>query len=626
MHSLTTFAFTAALFGTQAIASSNATNPYQTLPKCKTTPSDATWPSDQDWTSLNSSINGALIRTRPVASSCYPGNPFGSPMTCDEVKAGWGLSSFHAEIPETVNYFLWANDTCLPPNADNYDASASCQIGGYPQYVVNVTTAEQVATALKWATSKNIRVVVKGTGHDLSGRSSGAYSLSIWTHHLKSITFDAAWPVPGTNETVPAITAGSGNIWGDVLSHALGYDRAVCTGADKTVGLGGYIQGGGHGPLSSTYGLASDQLLQVTVVTPAGEILVANDVQNTDLFWAIRGGGGGQFGVVTEFVMLTYPAPVNITAASITIAARNLNSNDSAVADATWLAYAKFMSLVPDLMDSGVVGSGGAYIGSTAMALAGLSSPPPGIYSGLSIWSYNLSSAELNSTLYSARRAVMETLGTDSSLVVFNISAVTTTANYSSFFQSMNGGQSLAGEGGLGPSRLIGRAELGDRDVHEVSSLFQQVLVGNTTKASSGYFTIGMQAGLGPRNVPLKRRGALNPVWRETYLHVLVSSGGTNTGATPYQKMKADAAWAEKNTEAVWREWAPETGAYMNEANPMNSQFKHDYYGDSYDRLVQIKRKYDPTYAMFVWAGVDSDFWEYDMDTDGLLDEHLLSL
>src|SRR3954471_23822109 len=225
----------------------------------------------------------------------------------------------------------------------------------------------------------------------ISNRSSGAYSLSIWTHHLKSISFDDAWPLPGSNETASAIIAGSGNVWGDVLSYALGYDRAVCTGSDKTVGLGGYIQGGGHGPLSSTYGLASDQLLQATVVTPAGEILVANDAQNTDLFWAIRGGGGGQFGVVTEFVMLTHPAPVNIAASSIVIAASNLNDNNSATANATWIGYAKLMSLVPDLMDSGVVGSGGAYTGSWSQILGGFSSVPPGVVSSLSIWSYNLS-------------------------------------------------------------------------------------------------------------------------------------------------------------------------------------------------------------------------------------------
>jgi hypothetical protein len=169
MRSLTVSAFTA-LFATQAIASCNDTNPYQTIPKCKVTPSDATWPSEQDWTSLNASINGALIRTRPVASSCYPGNPFGSTETCAEVEAGWAYSSFHAELPEAVNYFLWANNTCMPPNVTGYDASAGCHIGAYPQYVVNVTTPEQVATALKWATSKNIRVVVKGTGHDLNGR------------------------------------------------------------------------------------------------------------------------------------------------------------------------------------------------------------------------------------------------------------------------------------------------------------------------------------------------------------------------------------------------------------------------------------------------------------------------
>jgi FAD/FMN-containing dehydrogenase len=66
------------------------------------------------------------------------------------------------------------------------------------------------------------------------------------------------------------------------------------------VGLGGHIQGGGYSPHSSTYGLAPDQVLQVNSVTTQGDILVANDTAHQDLFWAVRGGGGGSYGVVTE--------------------------------------------------------------------------------------------------------------------------------------------------------------------------------------------------------------------------------------------------------------------------------------------------------------------------------------
>lgn len=91
------------------------------------------------------------------------------------------------------------------------------------------------------------------------------------------------------------------------------------SGQDPTVGLGGFIGGGGHGPLSSHYGLAADQILQATVVTTAGKVLVANDAQNQDLLWAIRGGGPGLYGIVVEYVMRTFPLPTSVALGTISI-------------------------------------------------------------------------------------------------------------------------------------------------------------------------------------------------------------------------------------------------------------------------------------------------------------------
>lgn len=72
--------------------------------------------------------------------------------------------------PESVGATLFANNSCLPPTADGFLLSQGCRLGGLPSYIVNATTDEQIATAMKWAASRNIRIVVKGTGHDLSGR------------------------------------------------------------------------------------------------------------------------------------------------------------------------------------------------------------------------------------------------------------------------------------------------------------------------------------------------------------------------------------------------------------------------------------------------------------------------
>ncbi|KAJ8112324.1 hypothetical protein ONZ43_g5419 [Nemania bipapillata] len=597
--------------------SSNSTTPYSYLPRCKVTPSDPAWPSSLEWQKLNSSIGGSLLQTVPAASSCYANNPFGAPDSCGDVSYGWGYSYFHASLPESIDYPIWANNSCLPPNATGYDTSLGCHVGGYPSFIVNATTPVQIATALKWASDRNIRVVVKGTGHDLNGRSTGAFSLSIWTRHLNHLQIDNSWRVPGSNDTAQVLITGSGNNWGDAVLYSLSHNRVVTSGVDRTVGLGGFIQGGGHGPLSSTYGLAADQLLQVTVATVAGDVLVCNLSQNEDLFWALRGGGGGQYGVVTEYVLLTYPNPATLTSASISLAAANMSDYRDTTVNATWAAFAQLMSSFPDIMDQGVTGSGAAFTGDSASGILGLPGPIPGVLLSFNVWALNITSDAMNSLLGPLRTKILSNMS-DPSLISVDISNSSTTTNYTDFFEAINASPSTAGQISLITSRLLGRAQLSDLAIDEVASYLQRIMV-SQTEMHGTMLTIGLQGGPGPRNVPQERRGAVNPVWRNIYVHVI--SGGANVDtitSTPGSALHKAGEWLETNKEAVFREWAPETGSYMNEANPFNSEWKHDFYGTSYERLVRIKRQFDPTYTLSVWSGVDSDFWEYNMDSGKL--------
>jgi hypothetical protein len=137
---------------------------------CKISPADFSWPSYDEWGALNRSIGGVLIKTAPVASSCYPGNPFNSPQNCTDLQNKWSYAAFHASLPESIDFPIWTNNSCLPDGVTGYTEGKGCSIGGLPQYVVNATTENHVATAMKWASRRNIRIVVKGTGHDLSGR------------------------------------------------------------------------------------------------------------------------------------------------------------------------------------------------------------------------------------------------------------------------------------------------------------------------------------------------------------------------------------------------------------------------------------------------------------------------
>jgi hypothetical protein len=98
-----------------------------------------------------------------------------------------------------------------------------------------------------------------------------------------------------------------------------------------------------------------------------------------------------------------------------------------------------------------------------------------------------------------------------------------------------------------------------------------------------------------------------------------MSTGGhLDTSLVPQVALDSTARWVEENLESAFREWAPDAGSYMNEANPFSSDFKKQFFGGNYDRLLEIKYKYDPTDSLFEIGGVGSDAWKYDMSTGKL--------
>ncbi|KAE8386199.1 putative isoamyl alcohol oxidase [Aspergillus alliaceus] len=581
-------------------------------PACKVIPSDPTWPSDADWTSLNASIDGRLLRTVPVASSCWPGNPFGSPVSCGTVQSNWSNAMWQSGLPEAINYPIYANNSCLPPEASGYAKERGCTTGGLPGYVVSATTEEQISTAMKWAAKRHIRIVVKGTGHDLNGRSSGAFALSIWTHNLRKIERRRSWLHPSTNLSEDVFIVGSGQQWGNVLSKALEQGRVVTTGQDPSVGLGGYIQGGGHGPLSSTYGLASSHVLQMRVVTTEGKVLIANDAEHQDLFWALRGGGPGLYGVVTEYVIRHHPAPSTVTMGNLLIAPKG-SSNRSA--ELSWDAAVTYLSALPDLMDAGLSGACMLATGESARSFASLKKFTAGAVIQQALWSFNSTPSAMEALVNPILSNITRAAGGNSSLTVsFRASSA---GNYSSFFSAISGSEAAGGQSVVS-SRLLGRAELIDTPRHKRTAYLKTAMRSQNETAGT-FATIGLQGGPGVRNTPQEAWGALLPAWRSTYLH-FISNGATVdplAAGSPKLALEHAARWYEAR-EVMWREWSPGSGAYMNEANPYTTNFKQDFYGSNYDRLVEVKSKYDPSESLFVLSGVGSDKWHYDLDTGKL--------
>lgn len=143
---------------------SNATSDIVTgsAQYCKPVPGGAKWPSVADWNALNRTIEGRLIAPTPPGAVCQPTSASYNEDACTRLVAfNWGSSEFHAQNPVSVDY---NDDTCLP------NAMAPCSGDGYPEYVVNATKRSDVQAAVKFAKRTGVRLIVKGTGHDVPGR------------------------------------------------------------------------------------------------------------------------------------------------------------------------------------------------------------------------------------------------------------------------------------------------------------------------------------------------------------------------------------------------------------------------------------------------------------------------
>lgn len=130
-------------------------------PYCKPTSSSSNWPPQSAWQDLNNTVSGKLFADVPPASVCHPENPLYNNATCALVLSQWTNTSFHASNPVSVDY---NDEGCLP------DARAPCLASAYPAYVMHAINASDVQAAVKFAADTGVRLIVKGTGHDLLGR------------------------------------------------------------------------------------------------------------------------------------------------------------------------------------------------------------------------------------------------------------------------------------------------------------------------------------------------------------------------------------------------------------------------------------------------------------------------
>ncbi|WP_345617536.1 FAD-binding oxidoreductase [Streptomyces ziwulingensis] len=171
-----------------------------------------------------------------------------------------------------------------------------------PAGVVYVAHPDDVRTALAYARAHGVRTAIRNGGHSYAGYSSGNDRLVIDVSKLNRVRASGSEAVVG---------AGAKLI--DVYRALAAKGTTVPAGSCPTVGISGLTLGGGHGVVSRAYGLTCDHLTQATLITADGTPLTVNATDHKDLFWALRGAGNGNFGVVTELRFRTRPAPQGVS-------------------------------------------------------------------------------------------------------------------------------------------------------------------------------------------------------------------------------------------------------------------------------------------------------------------------
>ncbi|KAB8069122.1 hypothetical protein BDV29DRAFT_161738 [Aspergillus leporis] len=541
------------------------------------------WPSDSEWRSLNRTVSGRLIKTVPVASVCYPSEPAYNPETCQSVRSNWTTWPFHSSDPASAGdpaldnacSPIYTNGTSITGNANA--GEQGCSLGAYPPYIINVTSAEDVQAGVRFAKKWNLRMNIKNTGH-AGKRSFNAGSLSIWTHHMKDIQYHEKFTPQScsSNRTHMAATLGAGVQDGDLYAAMAKHNAIAVGGENNDVGVVGWATGGGHGLATGVYGMGADNIIEAVIVTAGGDILTANACQNEDIFWAIRGGGGGTFGVITSVTVNAYKMP------SFAMTGIDISSKKGKSANDWYRLLARMHGEFPRLQNAGIHG----YYTMSGAPMA----------FSLALFEYNT----VNGTSEAILKPLLEILEAANATATFKTSWLWK-ASWYDFVKTMPLFGSTGEMHATRASRFI--PERAVEDIELLAGTLEAIaapspdLPGVTVPSISGTMT-------GSRK-PVDN--ALNPAWRDSIVHVITTQSWDDTLSDDLAT-KAIHDMTFKRGYAL-RQLAPDTGAYVNEANTNEPDWQWSFWGPNYPRLQAIKQKYDPDGLFWCLHCVGSEAW-----------------
>ena len=491
---------------------------------------------------------------------------------------------------------LWTyftNDTCRPTT----NPADTCTLGHYPALVIMAKTTAHIKAGIDFARNNNLRLIIRNTGHDFLGRSVGWGALVINTHSFQDVSFTNSWSGPGGYKG-SAITVGAGvqAIKALQLAHAQKPPKVMVTGEcavrfdmvhswlplqdqsltrnSQTVGVaGGLVQGGGHGPLTTLKGFLADTALEFKVITADGVFRTANANTNSDLFWALRGGGPSAFAVILS---ATYKTFDDVPSTGINLDINNSHNTNSTL---YWQAVSTFHSYANYFVDNGL------YVYYEV-------GPVPNTLHVHPILGIGKTPAELE--------ALVQPLFDD--LEALGIGYDTSTSTYPTFFDLYF---DMFEVEAAGNSALTGGWTFGKTDV---ANNHGAIIDSFKNALDNGAFFVGHMWN-GGHGLPRSEwsKSAVNPRFRNVSDKVITIV--PVSGNDPLS-VKAEAQNRLTNVvDGAMKAAGPNGAAYINEADPFLPDWQDAFWGTNYPRLLQLRKKWDPLGVFYSVSTPGTENW-----------------
>lgn len=561
-------------------------------------PSDPQWPAPAKWQRLKAALKGELIEVRSPLKDCAGTGSTDAP--CAKLFKDLKNPYFIGDHPGLTQTLGWADAWTSQPSV----------------YAVAAESAADVAAAVNFAREHKLRLAIRGGGHSTFGNSAAPDSLLIWTRRMNRIEMHDAFVgqgCAGKTPAKPAVSVGAGCIWMHVYQAVMARGgRYVQGGSCATVGVAGLVQSGGFGSFSKKFGTTAGSLLEAEIVTADGRVLIANACTNPELFWGLKGGGGGSLGVVTRLTLETHTLPATLGICAMTIRAasdgafRKLIERVVAFYAETLLNpnWGEKISIRPDrTIEVNMVAQG-------------------------------LGEGQMRATW----RPLLDWIRATPELSLANeprIAAIPGRQVYDPAVQKTVGLVLADDRPGAPPANVFwtgDQAEAG-QFIHAYHSAWMPVSlmkernqdrIVQTLYAAAQHSAVHLHCSKGLAGAPAEaiaraKDTAMNPAVLDAFALLTVASYGEPqypgiAGRAPDLELARARVKAVNAAIAEIYKLVPKAraGAYVAESNYFDPNWQQSYWGSNYPRLQAVKKSYDPDNLFFVHNGVGSENWSSD--------------